>query len=102
MYGFTPTHRCMNPHCREVFHFTRVCPTSVQPRRLSEEELETWYELRRLTRERELARAKAQAWQRPLPSEPEVPRPDPGYAWLLVFIPAALLVGGVMLALMFL
>jgi hypothetical protein len=97
--GFTPTYRCSNPYCPEAFHFYRGCPNPAVPRRVLEEELENRAELRRLRYEAALARPRP----RPQPSEPPKPvRPDPGHAWLLVFIPVALLVGGVMFALMFL
>lgn len=97
--GFTPTYRCMNPHCAAAFHFSRTCPNPVLPRWVLEKDLENRVALRRLRHEAALARPQP---PRQL-SEPTPPgRPDPGHAWLLAFIPVALLVGGAMLALMFL
>ncbi|WP_280336047.1 hypothetical protein [Nocardia wallacei] len=102
------TYRCVNPGCPEAFHYSMVCPRPFGPRVLTDADMRAMdryaqaersgeFDLRRtpaymrkrdlIRREREQARARYAA-------------PDPGWGWLLVLAPVALLLALVMAALL--
>lgn len=102
---------CSNPWCFEGWHYTVTCPwrvprpeLSAPVRRVPRPTAEQQQAARRYLERQQRAEAEAAERRRRTVWVPPVNDPEPGaggHGWLLAFIPVALLLAAVMVALLF-
>ncbi|MBV7708199.1 hypothetical protein NOVA_36035 [Nocardia nova] len=96
-------YRCSNAYCTERFHYSRVCPHPYAPRvPMSEADYQNHVRVDRMWLEGDFDLNRTPSYMRErVEKRAELAhrKPHPGYGWLLVLVPAMLLVAVVMGAL---
>ncbi|MFG3525074.1 hypothetical protein ACGF5S_32785 [Nocardia nova] len=96
-------YRCSNAYCTERFHYSRVCPHPYAPRTpMTEGDYRSYLRWKRMWLEGDFDLNRTPSYMRERAekrAETARQRPGPGYGWLLVVTPAALLLAVVMGAL---
>lgn len=96
-------YRCHNPYCGEGSHYSMVCPNPHRSRvPMTEGDYRSYLRWKRMWLEGDFDLNRTPSYMRERAekrAETARQRPGPGYGWLLVLVPAMLLVAVVMGAL---